>query len=738
MLTILHTESSLGWGGQEIRILQESLGMKARGHRVLIAASPKSLLLPRAEKAGLEIIPIELAPQYPWVFWQMVSILNKKEIDILNTHSSSDSWVSILAAQISARKPLIMRTRHLSTPISKNLWSRLIYDVLPDAVITTGEEIRRQMIIENNFDGDKIFSIPTGVDLAKFDPEKIKPSLFPKGWTVGMVGVLRSWKGHQYFLRAVPLILEEIPEAQFYIVGDGPQLNNIKKTIEELKLQDKVFLLGQREDVPEILASLDILVHPSYGHEGVPQTILQALAMRKPVVATRVGSIPEVIIERRTGILIPPRDAEKIAEGVIEIYKNSELRQTLMRNGREYIKERYSHKLMLDRLEDLYGDLLSGRLKKRERLVPQLKNLLIKKCMLFAPKIGLGPKKYSAGRPNRFLIITTTGIGDTLWATPAIRALKEAYPQSYIGVLTNRLGVEVLQGNPRVDKFFIFDKGLKSIISWPWLLISLRQSNFRTAFIFHSSDRLIWPMCYLAGPEERIGIKGENKGLDFLLTKAVGPPSGLHGAEKRMYLLQQLDAHFSNFRYPLELYLSEADREVINNYLHGQGINLRQPMIGLHPGAQKAFKCWPWERFVEVGFALQQKYQAYIFITGNGKEQEIAQKIANKIPQAIAVAGRFSLRETAALIERLALYITNDTGPMHISFALGTPTIALFAATDPAQCGPYLDHRPVVIYRPKICDLCLGKKCLRPKCLEQITSAEVIAAAEMLMAQKSL
>ncbi|MGB9700384.1 MAG: glycosyltransferase [Thermodesulfobacteriota bacterium] len=738
MLTILHTESSLGWGGQEIRILQESLGMKARGYRVLVAAPPKSLLLPRAEKAGLEIIPLELAPQYPWVFRQMVSILDKKEIDILNTHSSSDSWLGILAAQISGRKPLIIRTRHLSTPISKNLWSRLIYDILPDAVITTGEEIRRQMILENNFDGDKIFSIPTGIDLEEFDPEKIKPSLPHKGLAVGMVGVLRSWKGHQYFLRAVPLILQEIPDAQFYIVGDGPQLNNIKNAIEELRLQNKVILLGHREDIPEIIASLDILVHPSYGHEGVPQTILQALAMRKPVVATRVGSIPEVIIEGRTGILIPPRDAEKIAEGVIEIYKNSELRQILIENGREYIKEKYSHKIMLDRLEELYGDLLSGRLKKRERLVPRLKNLLIKKCMLFAPKIGLGPKKYSAGKPNRFLIITTTGIGDTLWGTPAIRALKEAYPHSYIGVLTNRLGLEILQGNPRVDKFFIFDKGLKSVISWPWLLISLRQSNFHTAFIFHSSDRLIWPFCYLAGPNERIGIKGENKGLDFLLTKAVCPPSGLHGVEKRMYLLQQFDRHFSTVRYPLELYLNGRDREAVKNFLRSQGINLKQPLIGLHPGAQKPFKCWPWERFVEVGLFLQQKYRAIIFITGNGKEQEIACKIANNIPQAIAVAGRFSLRETAALIERLNLFITNDTGPMHIAFALGTPAIALFAATDPAQCGPYLDQRPIVIYRQKTCHLCLGKKCTHPKCLEQITSEEVLAAAEILMDQKPL
>lgn len=738
MLTILHTESSLGWGGQEIRILHESLGMKARGHRVLIAAHPKSLLLPKAEKAGLEIISIDLSHKYPWIFWQMVSILDQKEIDILNTHSSSDSWLGILAARVAKRKPLIIRTRHLSTPISKNLWSRLIYDLLPDAVITTGAEIRRQMIEVNNFAGHKIFSIPTGVDLDKFDPEKINPSLSRKGLAVGMVGVLRSWKGHQYFLKAVPLILEKIPEALFYIVGDGPQLNNIKQTMEQLKLKDKVFLLGHREDIPEIMASLDIIVHPSYGHEGVPQTILQALAMSRPVVATRTGSISEVIIEGETGILVPPGDAEKIAEGVIELYKNSALRQRIINNGRKFIKEKYSYQIMLDHLEGLYEHLLSGGLKNKERLIPQLKNLFIKKSLLFAPKIGLGPKKYAEGQRNRFLIISTTGIGDTLWGTPAIRALKTGYPQSYIGVLTNRQGAEILAENPFLDKIFIFEKGLKSVISWPWLLASLRRGNFHTAFIFHSSDRLIWPLCYLAGPAERVGFRGENKGLDFLLTRAVSPPAGVHGVEKRIYLIQQIDPNICLNNYHLELYLNESDRERIKKFLRAQGIKMSQPLIGLHPGAQKAFKCWPWERFAEVGLNLQQRHQAIILITGDEKEQEIARKIAREIPQALAVAGIFSLRETAALIERLALYITNDTGPMHISFALGIPTIALFAATDPGQCGPYMDERPVVIHRPKTCHLCLGKKCTHPKCLEQITPGEVLAAAEILLGQKHL
>lgn len=735
MLTILHTEASRGWGGQEIRILQECLGMKARGHRVLVAASRKSLLLPQAEKAGLEVIPLELQHKYPWVFWKMVSTLNQKAVDIINTHSSEDSWIGILAAKMAQRKPIIIRTRHLSTPISKNLWSRLIYDILPDAVITTAEEIRRQMIWENKFDGDKIFSIPTGVDLEEFNPEKIRPYFPSKGFAVGMIGVLRSWKGHQYFLQAIPLILRHIPDAHFYIVGDGPQLANIKKSIQERGLTDKISLCGHREDIPEILASFDVLVHPSYGHEGVPQSILQALAMEKPVVAAQVGGIGEVVIDGQTGFLVPPRDPEKIAQRVIELYRSPELRQTFIKKGREFVQRKYSRDIMLDSIEKLYDDLISGRLKKKERTIPQCKNFLIRKSLQLASKFGLGPKKNFGEKLNRFLIISTTGIGDTLWGTPAIKSLKEAYPRSFIGVLTNPTGAEILQGNPWIDEFFIFNKGLSSVVSWPGLLKRLRCKNFATAFIFHSSDRLIWPLCYLSGAEELIGIKGENKGLDFLLTKAISPPSGIHGVEKRINLIKQIGLDFTHSNYQLEVYLTEKDRGRIQSFLLAKEINLDLPLIGLHPGAQKPFKCWPWEKFAEVGSALQKKFHAQILITGDEKEPEIAQKIASKIPQALSVAGRLSLRETAALIEKLSLYITNDTGPMHIAFALGTPTIALFAATDPAECGPYNNHHALVIHRPKICRICIGKKCLHPKCLDQISAEEVLKAAEMIMAR---
>jgi glycosyltransferase involved in cell wall biosynthesis len=356
-LSILHTESSEGWGGQEIRILTESLGMIQRGHSVKIAASPKSRIIAEARKHGIQGVPFHFQEKNPLAVWKMSMLIDRAGIDLVNTHSSSDSWVASLAARLSQRKPHLIRTRHLSTPISRNLLNRLIYNILPAAIMTTGEEIRQRMIRDNRFDPSRIVSIPTGIDLNRFDAERVEPILKHEGFSIGMIGVLRSWKGHSYFLEAIPSIRKAIAGSVFYIVGDGPQSQNVRKKIQTLSLEKKVFMLGHREDIPELLQSLDILVHPSTGHEGIPQTILQSLAMGKPVVAADVGAIREVIKDGETGVLVRPKEVQHLADRVIALYENPLLREKISKAGREKVRREHSLDSMLDKIESLYARL---------------------------------------------------------------------------------------------------------------------------------------------------------------------------------------------------------------------------------------------------------------------------------------------------------------------------------------------------------------------------------------------
>ncbi len=367
-LTILHTESSNGWGGQEIRILAEAEGMRRRGHRVIIAGTPSSRILEQAAAGGVETVQIDMDGWRMYGAVRRLSAAIRREgVDIVNTHSSRDSWLASTAARLSSRKPIVIRTRHLSTPFDRSMVTRFLYNTLPDAVITTGESIRTTMIQRHGFDARKIVSIPTGVDTTVFSRRTVDATLRAAygiplhAPLVGIVAVLRSWKGHEDFLDAASLVVRKIPDARFVIVGDGPRASNIREYIDRLGLAAAVIMTGHRTDVAAVLASLDVFVLSSYGHEGVPQAILQAMAMEVPVVATNVGSVSEVVRDHDTGLLAPPRDSETIAAHIIAVLQRDELRRALASAGRRLIEERYRLDAMLDRVEALYDDLRQRR-----------------------------------------------------------------------------------------------------------------------------------------------------------------------------------------------------------------------------------------------------------------------------------------------------------------------------------------------------------------------------------------
>jgi lipopolysaccharide heptosyltransferase II len=339
--------------------------------------------------------------------------------------------------------------------------------------------------------------------------------------------------------------------------------------------------------------------------------------------------------------------------------------------------------------------------------IKDFKNWGIRRSIECCERLGLCKKFHRDQNRPKFLIVSATGVGDTLWATPALRALKETYPESSIGVLTTPPGGEILRGNPDIDDFFIFRKGLAGILSLPRLVKRLRQRQYEIAFMFHVSDRILLPLADLAGASEKIGWEGENKGLDFILTRCLAHSPSIHGIEKRLRLVQAAGAWSG--RHPLRLHLNGQDRSAALRFLEEKGIDLHSKLVGLHPGAQKPFKCWPLKNFAKVGNILCEKLGCRILITGDSREKTLAAKLTAQIKQAVSAAGELSLRETASLIEKMDLFVTNDTGPMHMASALGTPTIALFGPTDPALCGPYWNDRCWVIAKPKTCSPCKGK-----------------------------
>ncbi|MHB0912493.1 MAG: glycosyltransferase family 4 protein [Armatimonadota bacterium] len=368
-MNILHTEASTGWGGQEIRILTESEGMIARGHRVMLACQPGSVISKRAADYGVETFVFKIGGAFdiPGIR-RLADLVRDERVDIVNTHSSKDSWAAGLAMKMFGAAKLV-RTRHLSIPIKSGFESRLLYRGIPDAVVTTGETLRRHVIEQVEIDPELVVSIPTGLDLSRFSPGAADGKAFREELGVGnapligTVGMLRRMKGHEHFLAAAGEILARVPEAKFVIVGDVAFASSIKSVLAEqmaeLGITEKVFMPGYRNDIPEVMAALDVFVLASTEHEGVPQVVSQALAMERPVVATDVGSTSELVKDGETGLLIPPADPKAIAQAVLSLLEDRENAKRMARAGRKLAEEKLSIEAMLDATEALYEKLLS-------------------------------------------------------------------------------------------------------------------------------------------------------------------------------------------------------------------------------------------------------------------------------------------------------------------------------------------------------------------------------------------
>jgi ADP-heptose:LPS heptosyltransferase len=278
--------------------------------------------------------------------------------------------------------------------------------------------------------------------------------------------------------------------------------------------------------------------------------------------------------------------------------------------------------------------------------------------------------------------------------------------------------------NPHVDEIFTLRSPAAGSLAC--LLPALRQRAISTVFLFHASQRPVLPFAAMLGASEIIGSEGINKGLDDLLTTRV-PARKAHEIVRRLDLVERAGAYARH--RSLELYLSEQDEELASSFLRKWAAPPYLPIVGLHPGAKDRFKQWAPEAFVEVGKRLQAHLGCRIIVTGNREEQELAARVATDIPGAASAAGALPVRALAALFKRMALVISNDTGPMHAACAVGVPTIALFGPTDPALCGPCDAPRAAALAKPPTCTPCVKKRCQDPFCMLQLSPAQVFETA---------
>ncbi|HEX9391203.1 MAG TPA: glycosyltransferase family 4 protein [Usitatibacteraceae bacterium] len=360
-LSILHTESSLGWGGQEIRILTEAKGFLARGHKVMLLTPPDAEIFPAAQKMGVPVTAVNMAKKRLGPLFALRAWLARhgRDYDVINTHSSTDSWLAAVACATLKGMPAIVRTRHVSTPINRHFSTRWLYTKATAHIVTTGEALRQQLHRDNGYALENMTSVRTGIDLHYYKPLDKAAMRARLGIddrpTLGVLATLRDWKGHRDLLDAMVLLRDQFPEWRLIIIGDGPERERLTARIAELNLQSAVRMVGNQDNVPEWLSALDLLTLPSYGAEGVPQGIMQSMACGLPVVSTTVGAINEAVQEGNTGYMVKPRDPALLAAALGRLMADESLRARMGAASLRYARDNFGIDVMLDKMHSVFA-----------------------------------------------------------------------------------------------------------------------------------------------------------------------------------------------------------------------------------------------------------------------------------------------------------------------------------------------------------------------------------------------
>lgn len=336
-IKVLHTEWSSGWGGQEIRIISEMEMMRNLGCELALACREDSMILPKAQEKGFKTYVLPFARKSDFkTMWEIAKILRNEKYDIINTHIHPSRW---------------------------NFISNLA-----DFIMTTGESVRETMIRDNRINPAKIMSIPTGIDMEIFDKAKYNKDAMKEKYKIpkdkiiiGNLGVLRYFKRQDIFIHIAREIHKKYPNTCFVIAGDGDGKEGLKNLVvgggEIEDASEYIKLLGHVANPAEFLSTLDVFMLTSDSHEGVPQSLMQALAMELVSIASDIGSIRD-LHNGSNFVLTNNPNKEEFLEALEGILRGDFERDLKVKPSREFIIDNFSKEVMGERIAEVYWKVL--------------------------------------------------------------------------------------------------------------------------------------------------------------------------------------------------------------------------------------------------------------------------------------------------------------------------------------------------------------------------------------------
>ncbi len=356
-MKIVHVDSHIPWRGGEQQVLYLSRYLRHRGHQSLIVCQPHSVLYQRAWEAGVPTRPLRMRHEGDVVAaWQLGTYLRRQQVGILHMHTPHAHMLGLMASMMASGVKQVVSRRVDFAPRPNRL-SRWKYMRPAVRYLAVSEAVRR-VLIGDGVPAHRVQTVHSGIDLQRFDAVPEAAPLFAAGTrVVGSVGHLAGHKGHRFLLEALPRVVQAEPKVGLVIAGTGALRATLEAQAAALSMAERVRFTGFRQDILALMQGFEVFVFPSV-QEGLGTAILDAMALGKPVVATRAGGIPEVVEDGVTGLLVPPQDSAALARALCHVLQHPEQGRAFGEAGRKRVERHFTAARMAAQTLHVYQQLL--------------------------------------------------------------------------------------------------------------------------------------------------------------------------------------------------------------------------------------------------------------------------------------------------------------------------------------------------------------------------------------------
>jgi L-malate glycosyltransferase len=367
-LTILHLAANRWWTGSADPVIRLVAGLRRRGHRVLLGVVPGDRFEAKAREAGLEPVRgLHLQARFePTALVQDLRLLRNlvrtEPVDVIHCHHSHDHWLGLLARSARSGSVPLVRTFHNFRSVKRDRLSAGLYR-RTGAAFAVSRQIEARCR-EAGIPAGRVFWMPAAADLPRFsadaDPAPIREE-FKLGRVPVVVSVARLApnRGHEQLLAAFRLLLAKQPEARLLLVGKGETRGRLEQLVADMGLTDHVVFTGYRDrDLPQVLAAADCFALMAAGSDESCRAALEAMAAARPIVARRVGALPETVAHGETGLLVDDDRPEGIANAMASILSDPERARAMGQAGRRRAAAEFSPERSVAIVEEVYLDLV--------------------------------------------------------------------------------------------------------------------------------------------------------------------------------------------------------------------------------------------------------------------------------------------------------------------------------------------------------------------------------------------